>query len=306
MAARADVVVEGVTRRFGSRVAVEDASFEVEAGEVLGLLGPNGAGKTTLLRILSGYLEAHSGRVVVGGVDVRHDPLGCRAQIGYVPEGASLPTEASPRTFLTYCARLRCVARNQRRASVDAALRQTSILADADRPIGSLSRGTRQRVAIGQALIGDPPVLILDEPTTGLDPRQVSETRALINRLGRRHAVLLSSHLLSEVAQLCRRVVVLDQGHVVTVRSVSELSSASSSVRLEVKVSGPTDRAAAVLGALAGVTVVRRAPTVIVEADDPELAARAAASLLAAGISLVEMRRVSGTLEEAYLRLVGG
>ncbi|GAC1311718.1 MAG: hypothetical protein NVSMB12_00450 [Acidimicrobiales bacterium] len=227
---RVDVVVDGVTRRFGARLAVDAATFRVEPGEVVGLLGPNGAGKTTLLRMLCGYLQPDCGRVLVAGADVVRNPLEARARIGYVPEGAPVPGDATPRSFLTYRSRLRRMPRAQRVAAIEAVLRRTALVDVADRPIATLSRGVRQRVAIAQALIGDPPVLVLDEPTTGLDPRQVVEARTLIAQLGRHHSVILSSHLLPEVTQLCRRVVVLDGGRVVADAAVSDLAGAAGSL----------------------------------------------------------------------------
>ena len=304
---RVDVSVDGVSRRFGSRLAVDAATFRVEPGEVVGLLGPNGAGKTTLLRMLCGYLQPDDGRVVVGGADVVRDPLLARARIGYVPEGAPVPGDATPRAFLAYCARLRRIPRSQRAAAIERALRRTSLWECSDRPVATLSRGVRQRVAIAQALVGDPPVLVLDEPTTGLDPRQVVEARALIAQLGRHRSVILSSHLLSEVAQLCRRVVVLDGGRVVADGAVSELVGSGPGVHLEVRVQSDEKRAERTLRSLTGVTgVTIKGRVLIVTGIDPDLSARVAAALVAAGLDLVELRTVGGSLEEAYLRLVRG
>jgi len=304
---RVDVVVDGVSRRFGTRQAVHEASFTVEPGEVLGLLGPNGAGKTTLLRLLCGYLQPDEGTVRVGGADVIREPVLARSRIGYVPEGAPVPGDATARGYLTYCARLRCTPRRQRRPSVDAVLRRAGLLDVADIPIGSLSRGVRQRVAIAQALVGDPPVLVLDEPTTGLDPRQVTEARELIGRLGRHHSVILSSHLLPEVAQLCRRVVVLDAGRIVAAGPVADLTAAGTASRLEIRVDGDQLVARETVAAVAGVTAVAtRGSLLVVEGDGADLPARVAAALVGAGLGLVELRRVSGSLEDAYLRLVGG
>ena len=304
---RVDVEVDAVTRRYGARVAVDAATFRVEPGEVVGLLGPNGAGKTTLLRMLCGYLQPDSGRVMVGGADVGREPLVARARIGYVPEGAPVPGDASPRGFLTYCARLRRMPRSLRPAAIDAVLRRAALLECADRPIATLSRGMRQRVAIAQALVGDPPVLVLDEPTTGLDPRQAVDARTLITQLGRRHSVILSSHLLAEVTQLCRRVIVLDEGRVVAAGPVSELIGAASKARLEVRVQGDQVVAQRTLRGLPGVSAVTaRGMTLVVDGDMAGLSARAAAAVVAAGLELVELRMVGGSLEDAYLRLVGG
>jgi len=216
------VELAGVTRRFGRTTAIEDVSFDVRPGEVLGLLGPNGAGKTTTIRVLTGFLRPDAGavRLVQGQTATEAGEAGARRLVGYVPEASALYSDMSVSAFLVHCARLRRVPRRHRRraahqAGVDEVLAQR---------IGTLSRGFRQRVALAQALVHDPPVLVLDEPTTGLDPRQVVEARQLISRLGRKRTVLLSSHLLAEVTQLCRRVAVLDRGRLVTVAEVAALT----------------------------------------------------------------------------------
>ena len=218
------IELEGVTRRFGRSTAVADVSFDVQQGEVLGLLGPNGAGKTTTMRMITGYLHPTSGTVRVNGADTAADPVGARRSIGYMPELPAAPPEMTVRSYLRFCARLRGVPRARLRPAVAGALGQAGLHDVGDQRIGTLSRGFRQRVALAQALVHDPPVLVLDEPTSGLDPRQVVETRELVTKLGRSRTVLLSSHLLSEVSQLCRRVVVLDHGKVLAVGDVASLS----------------------------------------------------------------------------------
>ena len=301
------VALDGVSRRFGRRMAVADVSFELRPGEVLGLLGPNGAGKTTTMRVLTGYLRPSSGRVLIDGRDAAGDPMAVRAVTGYVPEGAPVPRDLTVSAYLRYCARLRGLPRAQRGGAVESVVRRAGLADVAGQVVGTLSRGYRQRVAVAQALVGDPPVLVLDEPTTGLDPRQVTDTRALIARLGRRHSVLLSSHQLAEVSQLCRRVVVLDAGRVVTVREVGELVASTGLTRLILRVGGDERRAAEILAGVAGVdSAVVRGATVVVTGRGADLAARVSASVVGAGLALVELRSDAGTLEDAYLRLVGG
>jgi ABC-2 type transport system ATP-binding protein len=215
--------LESVCRRFGRVTAVEDVGFDVGSGEVLGLLGPNGAGKTTTMRLITGYLRADRGRVRVGDVDVGADPVGARRLIGYMPESAPVPAELTVRGYLSYCTKLRGMPRPRRRPAIDAAMGRTGLADVSGQLIGRLSKGYRQRVALAQALVHDPPVLVLDEPTSGLDPRQAAETRALIAKLGRDRTVLLSSHQLTEVSSLARRVVIIDRGRVVATRDVSAL-----------------------------------------------------------------------------------
>ena len=224
------VELEGLTRRFGRTIAVADVSFDVRPGEVLGLLGPNGAGKTTTMRMLTGYLRPTAGRVRVGGVDVATDPIAAKASIGYMPESSPLPTDLTVLGFLKHTARLHRVPRAKQGAAAGKAIGQTGLSEVRDRPIGDLSKGYRQRVALAQALVHEPAVLVLDEPTAGLDPRQVVDTRDLIARLGRTRTILLSSHLLSEIAQLCKRVVVLDRGEVRAFSDVADLTAGGGSL----------------------------------------------------------------------------
>jgi ABC-2 type transport system ATP-binding protein len=301
----AGVQVTGVSRRFGSKHAISDVTFDVEHGEVLGLLGPNGAGKTTTMRVMTGYLRPTSGRVVVGGVDMADDPVAARQHIGYMPESSAVPAEMTVIHFLRYCARLRRVPRAQRQKAVASALRQAGLGGMANARIGTLSKGYRQRVALAQALVHEPDVLVLDEPTAGLDPRQVAETRELIAKLGRTRSVLLSSHLLSEVANLCRRVVVLDKGRVLAVADVASLTAASGT-RLELRVTGDRERTVQIVTAVSGVEDASvRGDIVVVRGTGTDLGQRVAAAVVGAGIGLLEQRVTSsGTLEEAYLNIV--
>jgi ABC-2 type transport system ATP-binding protein len=227
------VRLDGVTRRFGRTVAIDGVTFDVRPGEVLGLLGPNGAGKTTTMRVLTGYLRPTSGRVTLGDVDPARDPVAAKRLVGYVPEAGALYRDMRVDRLLRFWASLRDVPRADRPARVERVIRSAGLNGVEDRLVGALSRGYRQRVALAQALVHDPPVLVLDEPTTGLDPEQVVETRALIARLARTRTVLLSSHLLGEVAQLCRRVVVLDRGRVLAVEAVDALTGRTGSSTLE-------------------------------------------------------------------------
>ena len=298
--------VRGVTRRFGATVAVRGVTFDVRPGEVLGLLGPNGAGKTTTMRLLTGYLRPDEGEVVIDGVDLAADELGRKQLLGYVPEAGALYGEMTVTSYLRFWARLRKVPRAGRSRAVERSIDEVNLGSVATSRVGTLSHGFRQRVAIAQALVHDPKVLVLDEPTTGLDPRQVTDVRKLIGRLGAERTVLLSSHLLSEVQQLCKRVVVLDNGRVVAVDDVAVLTASKGRARLEVKVAGDAKVAAKAVRAVAG---VRRVEVVgamlVIEGDDADLGPRVSQAIVGAGIGLVELRDVeASTLEDAYLRLV--
>jgi len=214
------ISVRGVTKRYGSarggdvRPALDDVSFEVERGEIVGLLGPNGAGKTTLMRILSCFLAPTRGTAVLAGCSIADDTRAVRRALGYLPEAVPLPPEMRVTEYLGFRAGLKAIARGKRRAAVDDAIAIAGLGDRRTQIIGTLSRGYRQRVGLADALLARPPILILDEPTVGLDPNQIRETHALIRELARERAVLLSTHILSDVEALAGRVVILDRGRV--------------------------------------------------------------------------------------------
>jgi ABC-2 type transport system ATP-binding protein len=216
------VDIDHVTRRYGRVLAVSDVSLQVNAGEVLGLLGPNGSGKTTLLRLVTGYLSPTSGRITVTGHDTVRQPMQARGRIGYVPESVPLYGHMRVREFLRFMARLRGVPVADVAAAIERVAERTGVAPVLARPIRTLSRGYRQRVAIAQALLHDPDVLVLDEPTNGLDPRQMIETRHLIRSLAGAHTVILSSHILAEVERTVDRVAILLQGRLLGVRAIAE------------------------------------------------------------------------------------
>jgi ABC-2 type transport system ATP-binding protein len=217
------IEVSHLTKRYRDRVAVDDLSFNVAEGEILGFLGPNGAGKTTTMRVLTGFLPASSGLVRVAGHDVFEQPLEVKRRIGYLPETPPLYPEMTVRGYLRFVATLRGVPRAQMATELDRVAHATGTTAVMGRVIQNLSKGFRQRVGIGQALLGSPPVLILDEPTEGLDPIQRAEVRRLIKGLGGKHTVILSTHILPEVTMTCEKVLILHQGRLVAFDTLSAL-----------------------------------------------------------------------------------
>ena len=301
------IEIRDLTKYYGRVEALRDVSFSVARGEVVGFLGPNAAGKTTTLRILTGYLPATSGRATVAGYDVFNDSLEVRKRIGYLPETVPLYPEMTVRSYLGFCARLRGVSRSDRDARVADAVEKGRLGEVRDTIIGRLSKGFRQRVGIAQALVHDPEVLILDEPTIGLDPRQIIETRQLIKSLGRDHTIILSTHILPEASMTCSRVVIINRGRIVAEDSAEGLAARlRSSTRLLVRVLRPGGDAAAVLAGLAGVTGVRREDesTFLVEsrldADVREAVARLAVDT---NWGLVELRPVELSLEDVFLHV---
>jgi ABC-2 type transport system ATP-binding protein len=225
------IEAKGLTKRYGDRIAVDDVSFSVARGEVVGFLGPNGAGKTTTMRLLTGYLPATDGTAVIAGSDIFRDPIKARRAIGYLPESPPLYPEMTVRSFLEYVARIKDVGRKKLSEAVDRAIERTALTDVSRRVIGTLSKGFRQRVGLAQAIVHNPPVLILDEPTAGLDPLQIREIRALITELtapsqgDTQHTVILSTHILAEVDAICRRVILIHEGRKAVDAPLAELTS---------------------------------------------------------------------------------
>ena len=217
------IEVSRLTKRYRDLVAVDDLSFTVGKGEVVGFLGPNGAGKSTTMRILTGFLPATSGSVKVAGFDVFEEPLEVKRRVGYLPEQPPVYDALTPRSYLRFCASLKGLPRQRVKDEIDRVAERTGVTAVMNRVIGNLSKGYRQRVGLAQALLGDPEVLVLDEPTVGLDPLQIREVRELVKSLAGRHTVILSTHILPEVAMTCQKVLVIHQGRLVDFDTVEGL-----------------------------------------------------------------------------------
>ena len=219
------IEVSHLTKQYGNHLAVDDVSFAVADGQICGLLGPNGAGKSTIMNIITGYLSATSGQVTVAGHPLPEEADAAKACVGYLPEQPPLYPEMTVQEYLTFAAELKGVKKAERKEQVCRAARRTGLEAVLPRLIRSLSKGYKQRVGIAQALLGSPRLIILDEPTVGLDPAQVIEIRKLIRELGRAHTVILSSHILSEVQAVCQQILILSKGHLAAAGSLEELTA---------------------------------------------------------------------------------
>jgi gliding motility-associated transport system ATP-binding protein len=289
-------------RYAGGVTALDAVSFEARPGEVLGFLGPNGAGKTTAMRICTGYLSPSGGRVEVCGVDVAADPLAARARLGYLPESVPLYPEMRVDEYLGYRAALKNVPRRERAARLDEALAACALVPERRRVIGQLSKGYRQRVGLADALLHRPDVLILDEPTDGLDPNQRRDVLALIARLGRERTVILSTHILPEVESVCSRVVILDRGRVIAEGRPSELVDADRDLRIVAR--GERDAIAAALRAVDGVTDVAGDGEVYRVRTSKDVREALARAVVAVG----ELRALGPTalgLERVFAQLTG-
>jgi ABC-2 type transport system ATP-binding protein len=305
------IEVQHLTKRYGPVTAVDDVSFTVERGEILGFLGPNGAGKTTTMRVLTGYMPPTEGRAVVAGYDVLEQPLEAKRRTGYLPETPPLYPEMTVREYLTFVAKIKGVPRAERKARVDEMMRKTRVDDMANRLCGKLSKGYRQRVGLAQALLHNPEVLILDEPTAGLDPKQIIETRQLIRGLAGDHTIILSTHILPEVSQTCQRVVIINRGKVVAVDTPDNLTSrlrGSETMYLQVDAAGAD--AAEMLQRISGVTRVAVADSkqqvIGYEVDSEsgrDLRRELAAAVVSRGWGLLEMRPLRMSLEEIFLHV---
>jgi ABC-2 type transport system ATP-binding protein len=293
-------------KSYGSTRALHDVSFDVARGEVVGLLGPNGAGKTTIMRILAGYMPPSEGRASIAGFDVFEDSLGARRRTGYMPESVPLYGEMSVRAYLDYMAALHHVP--DRKRAVRRAMEACHVAERADSLIDHLSKGLRQRVGLAQAIVHDPDVLILDEPTIGLDPRQILEVRQLIRDLGREHTILLSSHILPEVSQVCTRVLILHRGRLVAAGAPDELTARlRGAQQVHVQVRAPEDApVATVLGSLPGITEVQSGDNgayVVTCEPDVDVRPQLTQAILQAGWELLELRAARMSLEEVFMQL---
>jgi ABC-2 type transport system ATP-binding protein len=309
------IEARNLTKRFGRRTAIEGVSLRVARGEVVGFLGPNGAGKTTTLRVLAGVFPPTSGQALVDGLDLATAPLAARRLLGYAPEHPALHGDATVRAELDYVAALRDVpAGDARRAAVNEALLLTGLERLPDRQIGTLSRGTRQRVGLAVALVGDPPALLLDEPTAGMDPTQGADMRRLIRELGARHAVFVSSHALADVETLCDRVIVLHHGRVLAEGAPGFLAARLRPAGLvDLDAVAPPDRLAAALATVSGVRRVERlqAPDghsrCRIEVEPGlDLRAALASCVIDHGWALYGLAPVEASLEDAFRALVAG
>ncbi|MEH2127265.1 ABC transporter ATP-binding protein [Nostoc sp.] len=313
------IEVEHLSKIYGSTPAITDVTFSVEPGEILGLLGPNGAGKTTTMRILAGYLPATNGNARIAGYDVHENSLAVRQRIGYLPETPPLYPDMTVEGFLHFVARIKGVSAGDRPNKVTAAIERCNLEDKRKVIIRKLSKGYRQRVGIAQAIVHDPPAIILDEPTVGLDPRQIIEVRNLIKSLAGTHTIILSTHILPEVSMTCSRVAIINRGKVVATNTPENLmTQLTGGSGYELEIEGEAALAKQVLQKVAGVSLIESIPTAGMHGHQPqenraylrvisqpgkEPGRDIATTLVRAGFGLHELRRVNATLEDVFLQL---
>ncbi len=307
------VEVKNLVKRYGDKLAVDDVSFTVDSGEILGFLGPNGAGKTTTMNIITGYLSSTSGTVTVDGCEILEDPIGAKSKIGYLPEIPPLYPDMVVRKYLEFMFDLKKVTL-PKKEHIEEVCKVARITDVANRLIKNLSKGYKQRVGLAQALLGNPPVLILDEPTVGLDPKQIIEMRTLIKGLGKKHTVILSSHVLPEVQATCDRVIVINQGKLVADSATSALSDTLSGTHnLLVQIAGNETAVMSAIKNINGVLKMERLRSissdcteyVIKTEKDKDVRRQIFFAMAKAEYPIVLMKNAELSLEDAFLQLTG-
>jgi ABC-2 type transport system ATP-binding protein len=292
---------------YGQTVAVQNVSFEVKKGEILGFLGPNGAGKTTTMRVITGYFPPTNGNAYIAGHSVLDQPLEVKKRIGYVPETPSMYNDMRVEEYLRYIGAIKGVPKPKLRESIQRVVELCSLGSVYKKSIGSCSKGFRQRVALGQALVNDPQVLILDEPTTGLDPKQIHEIRSLIKSMEGERTIIISTHILPEVSVTCSKVVIINEGQIVAEDSTENIGkSLDESHQIEVTTEEPADKLEKKLAKIPGVKSIisSGSRTVIDTEKDKDLRAEIARKVVESGFSLLELKARSMTLEDVFLKLV--
>ncbi len=309
------IEVKNVTKKYGKAVAVDDISFTIKEGEIVGLLGPNGAGKSTTMNMITGFIEPTQGEIIIDGFDMSRKPKKAKKEIGYMPEGVPLYTDLTVKEFVTYMAEIKQVNSKERKEKVQKIIEQTGLKDVQNKLTKNLSRGYKQRVSMAGALVGEPKILILDEPTVGLDPKQITEIRSLIKELGKTHTVILSSHILSEVSQICNKVIIINKGKIVAVDTPQNLENkVTSNNCIYVTVEDTEDKVEKLKGKIKEIKDIKLieknddgTKQYSIEANgDIDLRKTIFAEFAKENITIFEMKKADSTLEDAFMKLIEG
>ncbi len=309
------IEVKNVTKKYGKFVAIDNISFTINDGEIVGLLGPNGAGKSTTMNMLTGFIEQTSGEIIVDGYNTLKRPKKAKKEIGYMPEGVPLYTDLTVKEFVTYMAELKKVDRKTRKEKVQKIIEQTGLKDVQKKLIKNLSRGYKQRVSMAGALVGEPKILILDEPTVGLDPKQITEIRNLIKELGKTHTVILSSHILSEVSQICNKVIIINKGKLVAIDTPENLENKVSNKNcIYLTVEDAENKMKNIKDKIQGINKIDLIKEnedgtkeyVIESKNDIDLRKILFTELAKENITIFEMKKADSTLEDAFMKIIEG
>lgn len=309
------IEVKNITKKYGNFTAVDNINFKIEEGEIIGLLGPNGAGKSTTMNMITGYIEPTEGEIIVNGYDISKKPQKAKAQIGYMPEGVPLYSDLTVKEFVTYMAELKKVDRKTRKEKVEKIIEQTGLKDVEKKLTRNLSRGYKQRVSMAGALVGEPKILILDEPTVGLDPKQITEIRALIKELGKTHTVILSSHILSEVSQICNKVIIINKGKIVAIDTPENLEKkVESNNTTYVTVEDTENKMETIKEKIPEIKEIKLIKEnedgtkqyVLESEKDVDLRKIVFNEFAKENITIFEMKKADTTLEDAFMKLIEG
>ena len=309
------IEVKNVTKKYGKVVAVDNINFTINDGEIIGLLGPNGAGKSTTMNMITGYIEPTEGTIVIDGYDISKKPRKAKREIGYMPEGVPLYTDMTVKEFVTYMAEIKKVDRKTRKEKIEKIIEETGLKDVEKKLTRNLSRGYKQRVSMAGALVGEPKILILDEPTVGLDPKQITEIRNLIKELGKTHTVILSSYILSEVSQICQKVIIINKGKIIAVDTPENLENKVASKNdIYVTVEDLDNRIEEVAKDIKEITKIElvkenkdKTKQYLIESEkDVDLRKILFKELAKENITIFEMKKADTTLEDAFMKLIEG
>ena len=307
------IEVKNVTKKYGTIVAVDNISFDVKDGEIVGFLGPNGAGKSTTMNMITGFIEPTNGQIVINGNDISRKPKKAKKDIGYMPENVPLYYELTAREFVKYMAELKMVKRDIRKQEVDRVIKEVGLEEVQNKLIRNLSRGYKQRVSLAGALIGNPDVIILDEPTVGLDRKQITEIRSLIKKLGRKHTVILSSHILSEISQICERVIIINKGKIIAIDTPENLEKATKEKNnISIIVEDPKDNMKTLKEKIKQIESVELIKDnndgtkqyMVTCSSSTDLRKKLFEVLPKEEIVIFELKKVETTLEDAFIKLI--
>ena len=309
------IQLKNVTKRYGNFTAVEDISFDIKEGEIVGLLGPNGAGKTTTMNMITGYIEQTDGEILINGIDMLKKSKKAKRDIGYMPEGVPLYNDLTVKEFVTYMAQIKKVNKKDIKQNVNKALKSTGLEDVQNKLVKNLSRGYKQRVSLAGTLVSDPKILILDEPTVGLDPKQITEIRALIKDLGKNHTVILSSHILSEVSQICNRVIIINKGKIVAIDTPKNLENmVSQNNSIYVTVEDSNNKVENIKEKIDGVKEIKLVEKnedgtkqyIVTGEKGKDLRKTIFEVFAKEDITIFEMKKSDTTLEDAFMKLIEG
>lgn len=307
------IEVKNVTKKYGNAIAVDNISFDVKDGEIVGFLGPNGAGKSTTMNMITGFIEPTNGQIIVNGNDISKKPKKAKREIGYMPENVPLYYELTVKEFITYMAELKFVKKQERKQEVEKVIKETGLEEVQKKLIRNLSRGYKQRVGLAGALVGNPDVIILDEPTVGLDPKQITEIRNLIKELGKKHTVILSTHILSEVSQICEKVVIINKGKIIAVDTPENLEKKTKEKNsILVTVEDPKDNMKKIKEKLPEIESVQLMKDnedgtkqfIITSSEEVDLRKKLFNILPKEEITIFELKKTESTLEDAFIKLI--